>query len=501
MIHHSRSEDQRRRIERELVDMLAEMPLLQASDSRQQMMQKLRTRLRQRGDIADIPNPRRQSLEIARICLDVPHELVALLEVVALFDPAAAELPQLERLRYELDVIDVLPESDWTELRPVMLDISLSPVTRLYQRAIQDKLFAPPQWCENVWDLFVYLGGQNAPADGLPPDMLFLVLLEEEVDSEVGALIRRRNQRRGTEIGVTFELERRRAAVKSGVEQPDPYVYLVIQVEPDFEPGLEPDLEAEAGRYTISHYKQWRSGTTWHSQMRDRVREVPYPALQPTVERIIHETEVDWSARREEVAIELVLPVALLNEDVAWWCKERASPYLPQKVLAMDHTVVVRSLERLRRPEWHWAWRKRWKLLNAEPTRSTLYRSQPSGAAYPTRLEAELNLDWSYSTMLLSAPATDTNAKEEIMTALRAGLPAIVWHRTEPPDDTFLEEVRTMTGEGRVVELPTHVRKSRLTALRLEPPESDQHVGRHLMVLWDDPDRTPELDETTGVDS
>lgn len=485
--HPSPGADPRRHIEGELVDLLSGMHLLHQPDSRRLLVGKLRERLSDHG-VNDYDNPRMQSIEIVRVCL---LDLATLIEVLAFFEPAAAHLGPLHRLRHEIDAVELLTVEDWTELRPALSAHRPDSLGWLYQRATDHKTATPPSWCVSAWDVFVYLTGQNAPAHGLPPNMLFLVLLEYEVDRATARLIRERNRRQASLLDLTEDLDLRRARVNAGDRTPEPYVYLVIQVEPDLAPG--------STVYTVSHYRQWQGAQGWHSRRHGQLTDVAHADLESTVERIVHQMEIEWSDRRADVAVELVLPVELLNEDVAWWRKEPASAHLEQKVLAMDYPVVVRSLNRLRQPEWHRAWRRRWEHLQAEPAHSRLFRSRPDGAAYLTRLEAELTADPRWSTLLLSAAPTPGNPLgfKEVMTALRAGLPVIVWHRARPSDTEFWEEIRDMTADGRIARLPVHARQARLDALALEP-HADRHSGRHLVVLWDDPDRTPELHPPGG---
>ncbi|MBQ0901294.1 hypothetical protein [Micromonospora sp. U21] len=483
-------EAQRHRIEEELVNVLGGMRLLQQQSSRELAVERLRERLGNRVSVNDFANPRQQSVEIAGTCLG---ELPTLISVVELIDPEAPQLTSLRRLRHEVDAIDLLAEEDWTELRPALLSQRVDSLGRLYQRASEHKLSTPPSWCLTAWDVFVYLTGQNSPPRGLPPNVLFLVLLEHEVAPETATQIRHRNRREASRLGLTADLDRCRATVNAGTGQPEPYVYLVIQVEPDLEPGSD-------DRYTVSHYRQWHGNGTWHSRRWGQVSDVARDDLESIVERIVRDMEVEWFDRRAEVAVELVLPVKLLNEDVAWWRKEPASVHLEQKVLAMDYPVVLRSWDRLRERGWHRAWRRRWERLQAEPGHSRIYRSRPDGIAYLTRLEAELTADERWSTVLLSEAPSEAHPLrfKEVMTALRAGLPVIVWHRTRTSDTELWEEIRDMTADGRIAHLPVHVRQSRLDALRLEPLHADRHTGRHLVVLWDDPDRTPELHQSTG---
>jgi hypothetical protein len=487
---------QPRRIETDLVDVLASLPLMQQPDSRQQFMRQLRQQLDHRADqqivLEDHPEPRRQCVEIVTCCFPAPSMLWVVVEVVEFFVPAAIQLRRLQRLLHEREAVEVLAEEDWLELRDRLQEVYPQDAGRLYQRATEHQLAAPPPWCEQAWDMFVHLSGLMAPPSGLPPGMVFLLLLEQEVDSATAGLLRRRNQRMATQLELTVQLDRRRAVMNTGTDQPlERYVYLVIQVEPEQEPaGANPP-----DRYVVSQYRQWYGDNGWHSQPHGRIQGVSGAELENVAERVIGQMEEEWTNRRGDVVVEFVLPAHLLNADVAWWRKERAREYLPEKVLAMDYPVVVRSLDRLREPRWHHAWRRRWERLQADPARSRLYRSQPGGTDF-TQLEAALASDLRWSSLLLSEPPTmDTSdvGVREVMTALRAGLPVIMWHRTQPTSDSFSEEVYDMTDDGQISRLPIHVRKARLAALRVDPDRRSDHLGRHLAVLWDDPDRMPEL--------
>lgn len=483
-----------------MVNVLARLHLLQQPDTRADFVQILRERLGARAEVRDCSTPRQQCIEIVRVCLPVPDAVAVAVNVVRHFTPNAAELPILERLTYEVDALDFLRDEDWHELWQPLTDFIPHNASRLFQRATGDQLAAPPPWCASAWDMFIHLAGQNAPFTGLPPATTFLLLLEHEADTTLARLLRRRNQRWATDHQLTAELERRRMAMNAGNDQPSPFVYLVIQVEPD----LSPDRDDPEPQYTVSHYRQWQgSFDSWHSRPGTPIAGVRREGLEDAVENIVRQTEVSWSDRHAEVVVELVLPLELLNEDVAWWRKERASTFLEQKVLAMDYPVVIRSLDRLRHNDWHRAWRIRWERLRAEPASSLVHYSNPDdGADYFTRLEAGLNSDYRWSTLVLSEPPTDMNPNgvREIMTALRAGLPIVVWHRTGQSDATFSTRIREMTMGGRIANLPVHIRRSRLEALGSVPEVRDEHIGRHLAILWDDPERTPELDKSVETE-
>ncbi|MEU4527207.1 hypothetical protein AB0F49_03170 [Micromonospora ureilytica] len=481
-----RPDDIRQDIEDELVEVLAAIRSMQQPSSRRQLVETFRRRAKGRVEVDDHDSPRRQAVALAAACITAPHLLTTLGGVVALLEPGADARHALERIRYEIEASDLLNSNEWSELRPLLLAVTLASMDRFLQQASAHRVDSLPAWCSNAWDAFVFLIGHNSPPSGLPSDMAFLALVEREVSPPVAESIRHRNQRVARRLGLTADLEQRRVAVNEGSGQPERYVYLVIQIEPDLEPGSD--------RYSVSYYRQWHGGQAWYSRRQGQFVEIPYQRLESTIEEIVRTMETSWSGQRSDVAVELVLPKELLNEDIAWWRKEQATEDLDQKVLAMDYPVVIRSLDRLRRPEWHGEWERRWRRLGTEPSLTRVYHSKPSGSDYHTRMEADLSDDPYYTALLLSEPPTVTNASgmKEVMTGLRAGLPVIVWHRTKPANAQLWQEIRDLTAAGGITDLPARLRRSRLAALKLEPGQRDLHHGRHLVVLWDDPTRTPE---------
>jgi hypothetical protein len=525
----------RNRIENDLVSVLASMPLMQNADTRQLFVQRLRRTLDDRVEIRDFSEPRHQSVEVVSTCSSVPAGVEAVVEVVALFAPAAQQLTELRqclRELRELDVDDVLDEDDKAELIRALRGWRPQNPGWLYQRATRHQQTSPAGWCEDAWDMFIQLCGQNAPPTGLPPGMLFLLLLEYEVDATLATMLYRRNQRMATRLELTTELDHHRAALNLSTEAPiEPYVYLVIQVEPEQEPDQAepalvgthdqvPDPGGKPERYVVSQYRQWHGGGSWHSRPHGpRVRGVGRDELEAVAEQMVREADQSWSypvARQRwpgptaepspsepthQLVVEFVLPIQLLNADVAWWRKEPGRfRRMPPKLLSFDHPVLVRSLERLREKGWHHAWRQRWHRLRTDPVHSQLYRGRPGWADF-TQLEAELNLDPNLTAMLLSEPprvdgSGRGNGVLEVVTALRAGLPVIIWHRTEPATDALWQEVYDMTADGQIAHLPVRIQLARLAALRLPPKRRPKHPGWQLAVLWDDPDRMPELDRS-----
>lgn len=423
-------------------------------------------------------NPRLHIIELVRACAEFSHGLNAIVEAMILAEPGTRETIMLQRLRDEWEVRDLLTTEDLTVLRPALEAFPISELGGMEQMATSGQLPQPPLWCASAWQVFVNLLGANAGSDGMPPSVVFLEFLADVIENEVVAeSIRARNRRFVTAYGLVRELDaipHRRAGRGS-----PPAAFLVIQLDPDF---IDSDL------YILSHWRQWSSGA-WRPVRGDDLL-VHEDEIEREVEKLVATMETQWSDRPADVTIEFVLPWDLLNRGVEWWHKESSSNR--PTPLAMDYPVVVRSLERLRTSRWHRAWHDRWRRLVDEPTHSRLHWSNPSGGDYFTRLESELKADTGLVSLVLSAPPESTSiGRQEVETALRAGLPVIVWHRLDCSSAEFRETVIKLVADRGWQDLPARVRKLRLDALRLEPNLRENHVGRHLTIMWDDPERKP----------
>lgn len=475
----------RHRVRTAFVDVLERTPLMRSPTSRLLLLDQLRDRLGS-FPLREHSELRLQTAELVHACIRIADGLDRLVETVEHLEPATQEAIELRRLQDTWEAADALTQVDWEHLRPALEQLHPTNLGTIYQRATEHRLPGPPTWCDNAWHAFIHLAGQNAGPDGLPPSLVFLELLEDLLDAQAARRVRIRNRRVASQQGLAAERERRRAYLRAGGELPvDASVYLVIQIEP----RLDADRQ-EA--YTISPFHQWRGPESWHSRRR-KPRIALRHELEHQVERLIEETEVEWTDHVGPIVIEFILPWELLNADVDWWRMETDSPR--PIVLAMDYPVVVRSLERHRTPRWHRTWQRRWQQLQIHPAGSLVRWSRPNGDDYLNRLETELKADDRVVCLVLSEPPArlGERGQQEVFAALRAGLPVIIWHRNNCGAPAFRRAVSDLVAEGGLAELPARARRLRQRALQLDPALRTDHVGRHLTVLWDDPERRPDL--------
>lgn len=475
---------ERRRIRDELVNVLENSQVIRDVNSRQLVLEEL-------ADLSPPVRAREHSVlrlhlhAIVKECAraDAIADLVA---IVAHLEPDSQQTRQAQRLGDQWEAVDQLSAADYAALRPVLEAVTPVNLAVLYQEATAHRLVGPPPWCVDAWQAFVHLAGQNAGADGVPPHMLFLTLLESEIGADGAQRLRSWTQRRATEFELTGALDSWRARADGGGQSVrDSTAYLVVQIAPD----LDPD---RIGCYQLSYSRQWRGPDGWHS-LQGLVVTVQRQELERRVESIVDTMEREWADRAGTVAVEFVLPWELLNEEVEWWRVESDSTR--PTALAMDYPIVVRSLDRLSRQRWHRRWGARWRQLRSAPASSTIEVSRPDGADYAGQLESVLKADDRIVSLVLSEPPTAVGSpgQQEAEAAMRAGLPVVLWHRTDCTSETFREVINTLTADGGLADLPGRVMKLRLEALREASELRGKHVGRHLAILWDDAERKPDL--------
>jgi hypothetical protein len=229
--------------------------------------------------------------------------------------------------------------------------------------------------------------------------------------------------------------------------------------------------------------------------------------LEPAVDDMVSEMEALLGARpgaapAAELILEFVLPLEFLSSPVEQW--RRRSPFGgPDEPMALDHPIVLRSLDRHRNASSHWVWRRRWEVLKRRPGSVTAFWSRPNGQPdYLLQLAAEITSDENIVSLVLSEPlrAENHRAVQEWGVALKHGVPAIVWHRDDCADDRVHRVVTELCADGELANLPHRLAALRRAALRqptMPPPE--HYPAANLAVLWDDPERLPESPWTREI--
>ncbi|MBW4596634.1 MAG: hypothetical protein KME46_27985 [Brasilonema angustatum HA4187-MV1] len=186
--------------------------------------------------------------------------------------------------------------------------------------------------------------------------------------------------------------------------------------------------------------------------------------------------------------IEIFLPYELLNEPIDTWRIEQEEE-LPIPIGSL-YKVIVRSSRRLEKkyPNRH-LWVQKWKTLK-ELTENTCSVCCTSGDRYSwEKLLYKLNLDCAVALKLMKPPS-----KEIFKVMNQTAIPIALWLRQELENLNHrleLDELLTCS----ITELPEQVKRKRLCDF---PEKSEQRIGHHLSLLWENPYiLPPQIEYTT----
>ncbi|KIH98247.1 hypothetical protein LP52_13745 [Streptomonospora alba] len=183
-------------------------------------------------------------------------------------------------------------------------------------------------------------------------------------------------------------------------------------------------------------------------------------------------------------AVEFVLPRRLLSSPVDTWPIGSANVSYP---VGIRFEVVVRSKERVTYGSLHPQWWDKWmqvddRLGDAQVEWGT--QAEASSGALLARMMAE-----SSGTCLVVGhdPVEHTDPNQDIVRiAWESGVPIMLWCRDERDPEEFRRAVDGLLDTGGVLGLRKHVKDLRSEAMATGDPA---HLGRHLTLLWDDPER------------
>lgn len=191
------------------------------------------------------------------------------------------------------------------------------------------------------------------------------------------------------------------------------------------------------------------------------------------------------------LTLEFFLPKHLLDADLDAWTPGAApEPDEPREpTLTYHYNVVVRSWERLPpRSKWTGSWAAYWNRYEA------CRRCRPSAAcvAWVTAPNTRYGsaLDEGKCLFVLNFAVTD---RLHLLTPLSQGVAMLLWSRKGWSDETAAL-LRQCMGRHPLGELPDALREVRRKCWE-DSGEPDQHTG-HLCLLWDDPHRLPQGQES-----
>jgi vWA-MoxR associated protein C-terminal domain/vWA-MoxR associated protein middle region 0/Effector-associated domain 2 len=460
-----------------VVDALAQAGLASDSARRLLLIQLISDELGQPLIIPDQAAGRDHLIQIVTACAETTEAMFALSQAIGVMRPGSRAHNRIRRLVEEPHVLDLLPQRELDWLRERLFEQNVPRLPILVRRAAGPS--ATPAWHgsdTDTWDALQYLVDINAGADGLPPLMLFVDLIADRIGGELSKELTAWNDRLARRLNLGHELQVMRETGMSATVTEGP-LHLVVAIRHD---GIDPH------RYLMSYWRQ-DDPDEWPPAC-GGTHSVEHDHLEQAVDELVTRSEIAWANHEGAVALEFILPRALLNLPVHLWHKEHDSAY--PRPLCLDYPVVVRSLERMRSAQWHRVWRMRWQALTRDPASARVYYAQPHDTQELHRLDALLR-DPRWALMVLSAPPQGEALPggDELTTALRSGLPTLMWgHDGEVADDLRDMVVRLSESNG-LGDLPARVQAVRQDTFLTESKQLDINLARSLVVLWDDPRR------------
>ncbi|MEU3604750.1 hypothetical protein AB0E83_04730 [Streptomyces sp. NPDC035033] len=471
-------------LRRELVDQLCAVPGLDVPGSRDLLISMLAQRLPEVGDVPRHSRTRLDILEIVLGCLREPHGLRELADALSLYAPGSSPVLRIQELADSTpdpapDVLPVLPEAELRAGRSLLAGLRHLDAPGLLHAAAGD-LVLPRRPVSGLDEAFDLLCRANARPDGLLPatvlvEHVITALDGSEAHRHTAAALREWNDAQAAALRLVPQLAAVRADIaRAATAQPAP-ACLVVQL---CRSGRDPD------RYLLSHWRQIRPGPWRPERGEDRL--VTLDEVPAAVGELVDRAEQEWAGRPGRPVLEFVLPFHLLNHPMEWLT---SGPDLTT-ALCLTYPVVLRSLERMRATQHHRKWHNRWQRMLDGPDTACHWDTIGRRGHDAVRWSSALVADERLVSVALGAPPPPHPAggRSPLETALRAGVPLAVWDRREPPPPEFRRRAKKLL-KGKAIELPQRAKLLRGEAATAAAGQRDDHVGRHLAVLFDDPNR------------
>jgi nucleoside phosphorylase len=384
-------------------------------------------------------------------------------------------------------VIALLPDHELDRLDGLLKQARGLDPREVWRVAIGGLTPLPTSAAGTLSQLAMHLAQLNASADRVPPVLALVEEVATQVEHRLAAQLRGWVDQVAERLQVAKVMREHRAMVderrqrrhRPTADRPLIRPCLLIQIESD---GI--DRERCEVRYWIQ-----RRSEGWNPEP-GGLQRTTFRQVELAMQAAIRHAEAVWRDNNGPVEVELLLPIELLHKAVEWWHIELAAP--TPTPLCLDYPVVVRSLDRMRAAYRHRVWANRWRAMWRHPPGHRLYWGRMNTADGDLgQWNARLHDDPDITTVVLSAPPQEEGGSDELRLALNAGIPVILWDRRAALQPDVVRMLERMV-EGRPIDLPHHIRLLRSAAAVLPAADQQRHPGRHVALLWDDPDRTVE---------
>ncbi len=469
----------------QLVDSLSQIPVLGDLHGRNLVVRLLGEELDEVLPIEEQGYPVIHLYDIVMACRQRPLGLSALVRVVGRLDKGSRHMARVREAVFDMTVLPFWPSDVRHTVISLLREVHVENVDEVYRTVAGP---TAPQLPRNAGyhDAFSLLETLNARPDGLPKPLVFIEHLAAKARPEIALRLHHWTDMQAGLLGLSEELRAVRHDIRNATapltrhRTSDGFLVFSLQ-----------RLGATGDRFELVHWHQLGLQDGWYP-MRVAEHVGDLESVKHKVVDLIVRIEADWAHFDPRYHVEFVLSGELLNLDVDQWNWETDPDGEPQ-LLGCRYPIVVRSLERMGKRQWHREWRARWAELTAQldstgviAENSTCWGrdGDPMG---PRELTAAFDQCPTAVALVLGAPPrAESLGRDEIAVGLRAGVPVILWHR-ERCDGKFADVATALLHLGGGRDLLERVRLARIEAFR-RGPGGDQR-GDALTILYDDPHR------------
>ena len=482
----------------ELVDALMRVTVLDDLRTRRLCVDWARSSLDQQVYVAEFEDKKPHLFAMVKAFGDVPDGWRQLVRTVREF--AHYDLPSA----HAANLVEPVPGSPLEaearqELCRLTRDLDRAAVpdlSRLFGYCAPEAYGPLPATVRTVWEAYELLEQCNVPPDGVPYTLRFLQAVAVAVGPKVGDPLRgwlSRTVLAGQPDGRAAReiLHKSRETAGDWLAEADGAAYLLIRLRQATDSPDDVWLTC------------WTStGQSWQPRQRDD-RYLALADVPSHVARLVDQEEARLRNHHGSLVLEFILPVDLVNLAVEDWTRaevfgEAAWEGLLAPPLGLEYQVVVRSLERIEALQLHRVWNKRWGVLTGGDGGRT-HRCEQGAGARQWDLYTRLLHDPAIVLMALGSSPDDACGRAELLLGIRAGLPVLVWaHEGSLSDDDHAVAER-IAGRGGWDSFLKEMGRLRFPpGSRDDGGEGSGSVGSRIAVLWDDPERLPELPEVAG---
>ena len=438
--------------------------------------------------IEDSTEARDDIYKIVSACSEQPFGLHSLVEIMDQFQRGSRVVTALQELVQDSPDKPLLTSSERSLLHRAIRGIEPFSYVHLVDRAIGGGPW-PPDMTGRLPDILLRLEQLTIPTTGPPPLLVFLaglrahpMLTDEDARTVIEAVLSSACDRLGCPPENVAAVARRSAG-DTGVLADEEAATLIARLKPD---PLEDDV------YVVSAWLQ--RGRRPGEKL---VEESPWTLadLPDEIDRLL--AQLGGTAVDHAMPVEFILPRELMNEPVDQWVIGPRSRSVDHP-LGSAHPVVIRSLERLDPecpPKWRGKWERKWGWVREHGTeqKDEAYEhvNERVSADRMTALLHTLDKDPAPACVVFHfTPPDHEQPDDELTVALSTGVPIALWRRDAPgrgSDDHltgFAADTTLASLSGKTFELRREV--------SARADRSSDHLGHHLVLLWDDFDRQPE---------